>query len=709
MTNQARTPFEISQAIRSSAGQRVLDREHARSFSLNIFRTNARELLEALRHVSDPENGLHLMAISNREAGTQAHREVSRRVHNFVAASKTLVDQTRTFMKEHYGQTPIWTAYNNEANKRFSEIKVVKFVHDLRNYMLHRALPNSSMFMHYYRDPEQPDQGGHLTTGVRFDATELSDWDGWTKPAREYLQSVGDEVSIEAFTSAYVSLVETFQVWINDRLAKFHAADMAELEALHKEYAESEIEEQREAELIEDIGTPNAASADLVSNVLSSSASTEINNLADELLAGIHKLDLAPTRQTQFKSDRPAGVKIRPEKMVEDPILWGEDGEGDQVLAFILRQSATYGFDSVSLPVFWKLKDLILGVEWAEQKLGNKSIEKIIIDWCRSSFDGNKKVNLSEAITTAGRTRVMSLDVWAPIAHLEIECGFSFGPVDIQPITAEMINNLETEALKCAHGQEADIRALFDKLRSTMQGYAAVVVRLEASNERAGGTGLTIAREAVDLLRFFSPAASDASLVSPIALLGSQSIPESNVLVLGEGTFSYSTAVIPNGVVYWQLSKQRLAELKQIFSVAAQLIRAENLDDFERAIRSGMMMLSTASTLIQPLDRLVYTLSAMERVLLKHEMEAAAYSVEERMSQLLANDTVAADKISHNVRAVYRLRATHSLSQWSEFNSEALQMFVSNAYQVLLIALQNIANFSTCADFIETIERQRRA
>ncbi|MBN8502469.1 MAG: hypothetical protein J0M19_15180, partial [Sphingomonadales bacterium] len=160
MTNQARTPFDINQAIQSSAGQRFLDREHSRSFSLNIFRTNARELLEALRHVSDPENGLHLMAISNREAGTQAHREVNRRVHNFVAASKTLVDHTRTFMKEHYELTPIWAMYKSEAHKRFSENEVAKFVHDLRNYMLHRALPNSSMFIHYYRDPERPDQGG---------------------------------------------------------------------------------------------------------------------------------------------------------------------------------------------------------------------------------------------------------------------------------------------------------------------------------------------------------------------------------------------------------------------------------------------------------------------------------------------------------------------------------------------------------------------
>ncbi len=304
---------------------------------------------------------------------------------------------------------------------------------------------------------------------------------------------------------------------------------------------------------------------------------------------------------------------------------------------------------------------------------------------------------------------VKPVDVWVPIAHLEIESRFPFGPVDISPITAEMINRLEADALKSAPNQDAQIRGLFDSLRNKMQGYAAVVVRLEAVSERAGLEGLAIAREALNLLRFFSPAAPDASLLCPTSLLGSEMVPSSNVLVLGDGSFSYSEGVSANGVTYWRMSNARLAELRQAFDTTGALIRKEQLDEFEQAVRSGMILFGAAATFGEPSDRLVYTLSAMEGVLLKHELEAAPYSVEERMAQLLANDVVKPDEIAHNVRAAYRLRSRHGSLQWSGHDREVLQGFVRYAQGVLLIALHNVSNFGTRAQFIEAIEHIIRA
>lgn len=68
---------------------------------------NSQELIEITRRVNDPDEGLRLMYLHNREAGEQTHREFARRVHNFVAASLTLVDHTRNFMREHYTGAPV--------------------------------------------------------------------------------------------------------------------------------------------------------------------------------------------------------------------------------------------------------------------------------------------------------------------------------------------------------------------------------------------------------------------------------------------------------------------------------------------------------------------------------------------------------------------------------------------------------------------------
>src|SRR5690349_3106692 len=97
--------------IRSSPGMMHINRSHHRTFSLNIFRMNAQELIELSRRVSDPDEALRLWSVENREANLQTHREVTRLVHNFVAAALTLVDHTRVFMREYYRDKPVFDRY----------------------------------------------------------------------------------------------------------------------------------------------------------------------------------------------------------------------------------------------------------------------------------------------------------------------------------------------------------------------------------------------------------------------------------------------------------------------------------------------------------------------------------------------------------------------------------------------------------------------
>ncbi len=118
-----------------------INRSHQRTFTLNIFQMNAQELIEITRRVNDPDEGIRLMAVANREAGSQTHREVTRRFHNFVAAALTLVEHTRIFMREHYSDTPMLERYQAKVDTDFKNQPLVRFVQDLRNYILHNGCP----------------------------------------------------------------------------------------------------------------------------------------------------------------------------------------------------------------------------------------------------------------------------------------------------------------------------------------------------------------------------------------------------------------------------------------------------------------------------------------------------------------------------------------------------------------------------------------
>jgi hypothetical protein len=226
------------QAILSAPGMVHINRTHARTFSLNIFRRNAQELLAATRDVRDPEQGLQLMAVDNREAGQQAHREINRFVHNFVASAMTLVDHTRNFVREHYDGTALKRDYDDRVKANLASVPAVRFVQDLRNYMLHRTLPQSQMFIEFDSRPESSGGQPTLETGVRYQTSALLEWDGWTAPARAYIAAAGEHIDIHTFVESYLEKVLAFHEWLDAALNQFHADDLVKLMELQEAYAQ---------------------------------------------------------------------------------------------------------------------------------------------------------------------------------------------------------------------------------------------------------------------------------------------------------------------------------------------------------------------------------------------------------------------------------------------------------------------------------------
>src|SRR5690606_13118970 len=104
-----------------------------------------------------------------------------------------------------------------------------------RNYMLHRGLPNSSMFMTFATSPDSTDGSGTMETGVRYDTAELLDWKDWRPAARDYLEKAGEHLDIHEFSKEYLALVSQFHGWLDTTLAAHHQSDLQELGQLQEQ------------------------------------------------------------------------------------------------------------------------------------------------------------------------------------------------------------------------------------------------------------------------------------------------------------------------------------------------------------------------------------------------------------------------------------------------------------------------------------------
>jgi hypothetical protein len=690
---------ELLRQIADSVGSGYLNRIHQRSFSLNVFQMNAVELMEAAQRVKDPDQGMALMMEKNGEAGRQAHRELNRHVHNFVSSALTLVEHTRVFMRTHYAGTDLMATYEKQVAATFTQSPVAQFVQGLRNYMLHKGLPNSSMFMKFTPNPGATDGSGTAETGVHYDTVSLLDWDGWKPVARIYLEQGGEHLDLHESAQEYLALVNQFHGWLDSTLAAYHQPDLQELGQLQVQL--QAISPTRRPLSAAPIESPDSATIE--SFEFTSMQATELSQISANLLGKIRELHFQQ-RPHGFPTERPT-TTITDQDLLGPITFWGQEASGEGAFMFIRHEGKAYGLTENDYGGLDGLIDAVLKSRWARASLSREFIEKTFCDWARQRF-GADEPTFTEALSAAARKSVTVAEVWAPIANMEVEQGFDFGPVRIESITATVMENLRSRAPSNRPEQEQQISQLFEKLRHEMQGYAAVVVTMEAEPETVQKRALRIAQDAVGLLRFFSPAAPRSYLFSPVALTGAEFIPTSKLIVMCEGGFLHSQSILPKQVGYWRLPAQQISELKAgLLDTVASLVMPEGLSEFALAVRSSVLTYSKGTTLVDPMDRLRNGLSALEGVLLRHEMEPRAHSVANRMSFLLARERDGRESVKQVVRQIYWLRSQPQLTAHGRREDDLIRVFTSYAYDVLHLALENTPTFCSKAQFVIEVDK----
>ena len=689
----------VFRRLKECAGARFVDAIHARSFSLNVLQMNGLELLEAMRRVKDPDEGLSLMSQANRDAGQQAHREISRHIHNFAAAAKSLVDHTNVFIDQNYKNTAVASDYYEQIKQTVAISGPVKFVHDLRNYMVHRSLPPTEMFMELRQDPERPQHGLQVISGLRIRTESLLDWDGWTGPAKRWLRAAGDHVEIDRVVQAYLDEVNSLQGWLDARLQAHHAADLAELADLQRQFARYEAPINASAEI--------SPSPDPASFSFPAALATSLDQSASLLRSRVEPLTFAAQPSETFQGGREPAATLTDTDFVGEPVFHGTDAAGRAVVSFISNRSGVFGLPESDFEQVRALADMAFQASWARDKLSRAFVEEQFLTWARAHHLASEAQPFSLALADAAKAAVKEVEVWAPIDHLEVEAPFEFGPVRIAPITAGVIDGFRGECGPPPPGQQDQVERLFSDLRSEIQGYAAVVVKLEVEKGAAVERGLALAQDVVDLLRVFAPRAAYALTLSAVGLMGSVHVPRSKVIVHGNGTLSINGALLTRDVARWRLSQ---AEAETLLSgpmgAAAGLVHPEGLSPFANTVRASLVMYSRGLASPDPISRLGYALSCAERLLLRHEMEPRQARVADRLAQIMRS-ALAPEDTAKWVRAAYRLRDRPRALQLSGPEETALIQTVAIVHDLLTTALLNLRGFWAPASFIDAVDQLR--
>lgn len=649
------------------------------------------------------------MSQDNREAGTQIHREITRRVHNFVAASITLVDHTRNFMKENYADTSFFDRYQSKINSEFLKDPIVKFVQDLRNYMLHNGLPPSEMFLEFKSTPDLGSGAGELNTGTRLKATELASWSRWTAPARTFLEEVGEYIDIRELVENYSRKVLLLQEWIQIELDSLHAGDLEELRAL--EGALGFNGEAEKATLLE-TSSENISDSGITGTQKRETSFTAgqaeiLDATGKKLISKVKEIELPPESVDMFKSERPVAANVTDEDLLEQPIFWRTDATGKQMLILATAHGKMHGLEDGALGDLQVLIGDLLDFPWIRESLSRSFLQDRIIHWIRTEVVNPSDRGLANALVTAAHEAVQPFELWAPIAHLEIQNPIVFGPATIVPLSKVWIDEQEAQALESAPSHRDNISQLFSDLRKQMQGLAAVVVKGIGDSGKVKEDGEAVARIVVGLLRFLAPATMNFPAICGIGLLGSEIIPTSNLLVIGDGMFNYEQRILSANAPGWQISEQMAQGLEAPIHALGTLVLPEHLGRFAQSVRSSVLLFSTGATFPNPVERLAYCLSALEAVLLRHSAESVEFNVTERVSLLMAQEKRERERIARNVQEAYRLRSRQEISPLAPHEMASVASFIRVSHAVVALALQNVDRFADVSEFATSIDNLR--
>jgi len=146
-----------------------------------------------------------------------------RLLHNYLASAKTLVEHTRTVIRDWYKGSEFLKEYKEEVTRRFNNNPLSAFIEDLRNYALHYSLPITGLRVGVVNDPTTHEQSERVTFFV--DKTTLFQWSNWSK-GKMFLHLADDEIVIEKLADDYYQQVIEFHAWMHNRLEQIHASDL---------------------------------------------------------------------------------------------------------------------------------------------------------------------------------------------------------------------------------------------------------------------------------------------------------------------------------------------------------------------------------------------------------------------------------------------------------------------------------------------------
>jgi hypothetical protein len=440
-------------------------------------------------------------------------------------------------------------------------------------------------------------------------------------------------------------------------------------------------------------------------------AAKRFDEVANQLLTKLVPEPQLVPRERGFRPDIFPVVHIPEQDIIGEVVEVHSvvDGSGEEVGRFFQQSKPKLGLVGEG---FRALTDLVRQIQKTDPLRDTTSfgfVRDTAFEWLEGKYKNTRDDPFSEYILRKAEQEIKDFDIWIPLHRTYLESALPMGSVVFRTVTREMMDESQTKTPQSDPETAAAIQFAFARDRSAIQGCAAAAIKIRAERRKAVEVAREQAENATALLRFLSPANWTPKLRSYCTPLGSENVRRRAELFLqGNSIMTYSRGVLDSGDA-WVLSNSYLTNFPGIVDRLSTLSGERNKTSFQQNLYDALLIYSRNSVAIEPADKLVYILVALESMLLRNENEPIGKNIGERMAFLVGNSLESRKAVVSNAAETYRLRSSFLHHGNSVSDLEVLSTFMLNAWSCFTALLENASRVQARDQLIAALEDRKMA
>lgn len=435
-------------------------------------------------------------------------------------------------------------------------------------------------------------------------------------------------------------------------------------------------------------------------------------NFNSKVCSLIKKVEAAPVQGKfvpKFETEVHVGTTITDKDIIGDLEERASDYRGNTVARFFIIKGVRYGLENESHKSLVGLAEKIQRLPAFRDRLSHEFIEEIIFKWIKNSFIKNEQNKLfMSALIEEAREAVKPVTVYVPIANMIVERPFSFCGVVICNITKSLVDEIAATGASIKDEKpKKNAETFFEKFRKDYQGYAAVEIKLDCEPNFANDLAIMTAQRVTSFLGIYSGAMLMPDIKCICKIKGTENLAQSTTISIFESnSLSVTHGILDKASMRgWHISEKDIEEYAKCgLGVLSDLAVKEKPTEFESLILNTSTLYSKAAFTAEPLEKLVYILSALESTLLKNENEPIQQNLAERLAIFTSQELAERKSIVKAVKSVYGLRSRYLHHGHTSGELEGLSEFLLHVWIFYIKLLGASQSFTNKSGFLEAID-----